>query len=133
MIPDRNGNRNPDRAHFYLMLTENPRLLWTLAGAVGLVVFLVAFSVGWATDNSTRALAQAVPLAASPGAVEVTRPAAAQPLPALRPAPRRPRARRTTTTTTTTAAAAATAPAPERRPRPPRRPAPKPVTIVGTG
>ncbi len=129
MIPDRNGNRNSGRAHFYLMLTENPRLLWTLAGAVGLVLFLVAFSVGRATDSSSRALAQAVPLAASPGAVEVTRPAAAEPLPALRPSPRRPRARRATTTTT----AAAAAPAPERRPRPPRRPAPKPVTIVGTG
>jgi hypothetical protein len=127
MIPDRNGNRNLGRAHFYLMLTENPRLLWTLAGAVGLVLFLVAFSVGRATDSSSRALAQAVPLAASPGAVEVTRPAAAEPLPALRPSP--PRARRATTTTT----AAAAAPAPERRPRPPRRPAPKPVTIVGTG
>lgn len=109
------------------MLTENPRTLAALAGAVGLVLFFAGFAVGWLTDDSTRALAQAVPLAAAPGAVEVTRPGAAGPLPDLRQTPRR-KPRKTTTTTK----AAPAAPSTTSR-RPARRPAPKPVTIVGTG
>jgi hypothetical protein len=107
------------------MLTENPRTLAALAGAVGLAWFFLGFAGGWLTDDSSRALAQAVPLAAAPGAVEVTRPSGAEPLPDLRPSPRRPRA---TTTTTTKAAPAPAAPRP-----PARKPAPKPVTIVGSG
>jgi hypothetical protein len=106
------------------MLTDNPRTQAILAVAVGLALFFVGFLVGWATDDSSRGLARAVPLAASPAAVEVARPAPAEPLPALRRAPRRPPAR------TTTTAQAAPAPA---KPRPARRAAPKPVTIVGTG
>jgi hypothetical protein len=105
------------------MLTENPRTVAALAGALGLVLFLVGFAAGWLTDDSSRALAQAVPLAASPGAVEVARPAPAEPLPDLRRAPRKPRATKTTSTKA--------APAPPRAS--PRRPAAKPVTIVGTG
>ncbi|HEV8686723.1 MAG TPA: hypothetical protein VGQ84_05565 [Gaiellaceae bacterium] len=107
------------------MLTENPRTLAALAGAVGLVLFFLGFAAGWLTDDSSGALAQAVPLAAAPGAVEVTRPGAAEPLPDLRRSPRK--ARATTTTTPTKAA-----PAPQARP-PARKPAAKPVTIVGTG
>jgi hypothetical protein len=104
------------------MVTENPRTVAALAGALGLVLFVLGFAAGWLTDDSSRALAQAVPLAASPGAVEVTRPAAAEPLPDLRrTAPRKPRPTKTT----------ATKAAPP--PIPPRRPAAKPVTIVGTG
>jgi hypothetical protein len=103
------------------MLTENPRTVAALAGALGLVLFFLGFGLGWLTDDSSRALAQAVPLAASPEAVEVTRPAAAEPLPDLRRAPRKPRATKTTATK-------ASPP-----PTPPRRPARKPVTIVGTG
>jgi hypothetical protein len=105
------------------MLTENPRTQAALAGGAGLVLFLVGFAAGWLTDDSSRALAQAVPLAAAPGVVEVERPAAAEPLPDLRRAPRKPRPTRTTVTK-----AAAPVPAPT-RPRPPA----KPVTIVGTG
>lgn len=112
------------------MLTDSSRAQATLAVALALVLFLLGFALGWSTDDSGRALARAVPLAASPGAVEVARPPAAEPLPELRrtQAPRRPRVR-----TTTTAAQAAPAPKPEPPPPPPRRPAPKPVTIVGTG
>jgi hypothetical protein len=105
------------------MLTENPRTVAALAGAVGLAWFFVGFAGGWLTDDSSRALAQAVPLAAAPGAVEVTRPGAAEPLPDLRRSPRKPRP-----TTTTKAAPAPAAPRP-----PARTPAPKPVTIVGSG
>jgi hypothetical protein len=102
------------------MLTDDPRKLAALAGAVGLALFLVGFAVGWLTDDSSRPLAQAVPLAASPGAVEVSRPAPAGPLPDLRKAPSKPRASK---------------PARKAAPAPPSRakPAAKPVTIVGTG
>jgi hypothetical protein len=122
------------------MLTENPRTLAALAGALGLVLFGLGFGVGWLTDDSSRPLAQAVPLAASPEAVAIRRPARAEALPDLRPAPRRRRPPRTTPTTPTTPTTQA---APKRArkkttpvavARPPRpRPAPKPVTIVGTG
>jgi hypothetical protein len=103
------------------MLTDNPRTFAALAGALGLGLFFFGFTAGWVTDDSSRALARAVPLAAAPGAVEVTRPGAAEPLPDLRSAPRKPRP------ATTTAAAPATTPPPK------PKPAPKPVTIVGTG
>jgi hypothetical protein len=125
MIPAETGNRNANRGLLYPMLTETPRTQAALAGGVGLVLLLVGFAAGWLTDDSSRALAQAVPLAAAPGAVEVARPAAAEPLPDLRRAPRKPQRPARTTVTK-----AAPAPAPT---RPRRRPAAKPVTIVGTG
>jgi hypothetical protein len=102
------------------MLTDDPRKLAALAAALGLALFLLGFAVGWLTDDSSRPLAQAVPLAAAPGAVEVSRPAAAEPLPDLRKAPSKPRAK---------PGRKAAAPAPPSR----AKPAAKPVTIVGTG
>jgi hypothetical protein len=102
------------------MLTENPRTFAAAAAAIGLALFALGFAAGWLTDDTGRPLARAVPLAAAPGAVRVTRPGTAGPLPPLRKAPQARRPKRVK-------------PSAVPAPPPRRKPAPKPVTIVGTG
>jgi hypothetical protein len=110
-----------------------------LAAAGGIGLFLLSFALGWSTEGGAEPLPRAVPLAAKPTAVAVTRLAEARPLPALRAAPRarrqaQPRVQRQARTTTARPPARRAArPAVRTTASPPRRRAPRPVTIVGTG
>ena len=110
-----------------------------LAAAAGIGLFLLSFALGWSTEGGAEPLPRAVPLAAKPTAVAVTRLAEAPPLPALRPAPRarrqaqRQAAQAQARTTTRPPARRAAPPAVRTTASPPRRRAPRPVTIVGTG
>lgn len=105
------------------MASLGRRTLVALGAAVGVVVLLLSFAIGWTTDDGEDSQPRAVLLSATPTAVAVARLSAVPPLPDLRPAPQaRPSAKSQPRRPPTKAAA-----------RQPRRPAPQPVTIVGSG
>lgn len=106
------------------------RTLLVAAAILGMVVFGLAFWVGWATDDTEAAIARAEPLAAKPTSVEVMRLARVPALPELRPA-RRPRPERPAAARRSGTVRRTPPPPPRRQAAP--RPTPPPVRINGAG